>query len=265
MDKKVCLMRHSSTFLAEINRLQSQGQLQDVTLSTGAQQIRLHKLVLAAASPYFRALICKTPSPQPIFTVGIPYHDLRVIVDALYQSKVEIPVAQLSSVLNSANKLQIRVLVQETSPRVPNKRPASRMEADDPFGPGSSRNCSAIVSSSTSPTPVPIKRPPSRADDDAQPGPSGLGRFWNRSALVGAGVSVAAELPNLVTMMQRTCVIGDAPQRVEDKMEIQPDAEIGKAVQREGEKGGSEEKMDLDVPNPKIARGSASTENDGKK
>ncbi|KFB42953.1 pipsqueak, putative [Anopheles sinensis] len=265
MGRKIFLVRHGSTMLAEMNRLQRQGLLQDVTLSTEGQQIRLHKLVLSAASPMFRELICKTTSPQPTYTLGIPFHDLRVIVDSLYQPKVEIPVAQLRSVLQSANQMKIRLLVQDTSSRVPVKRPASRMEIGGPSRFGSSRNRSVRVSSSTSP-----KRPPSRIaiNNDAQPGPSGLGGRWNRSMRIGSGISVAEELPNLVTMMQRTCVIEDVPQSVafvEEKMEVQPDLEIGKAIQPEAEKRTSEEKMDLDVPNPKIARGSPSTKKDVKK
>ncbi|CAG2181995.1 unnamed protein product, partial [Oppiella nova] len=78
------------------------------------QQLRAHQLVLAACSPYFRRLFADThhrPVHYPIVVIkGMPFADLKAIVEFIYWGEVCIPRRQLQSLLANGAELQVKGL-----------------------------------------------------------------------------------------------------------------------------------------------------------
>ncbi|XP_059088640.1 protein abrupt-like isoform X1 [Tigriopus californicus] len=83
----------------------------DVTLVTGGQTIRAHKLVLSACSPLFRSMLKKNTHPQPmIFIHGVRYADITAILNFMYHGEVNVSQEDLPTFLAAAEELRIRGL-----------------------------------------------------------------------------------------------------------------------------------------------------------
>lgn len=84
--------------------------LVDVTLSCGNHQVRAHRLVLSACSPYFRNMFEKQANPfhYPIVNVDNIYiEDLKLILEFMYKGEVLIPPEQVANVIRCATNLEI--------------------------------------------------------------------------------------------------------------------------------------------------------------
>jgi hypothetical protein len=83
----------------------------DVTLVSGETKIQAHKILLSAASPYFRYLLQGSPCQHPIiFLRDIPPDDLQILLQFIYQGEVSVCQDKLDSLLRSANSLNITAL-----------------------------------------------------------------------------------------------------------------------------------------------------------
>uniref|UniRef100_A0A182ITK6 BTB domain-containing protein n=1 Tax=Anopheles atroparvus TaxID=41427 RepID=A0A182ITK6_ANOAO len=148
--------KQGSAILAAMSHFQQDGLLPDVTLNSGGHEIHLHQVVLAACSPYFRRILQNISLPLPVLMLDVPYEDLLVIVEAMYQGSAPVPAKQLSSVLRTAETLMIRGIRADTE------------------------------------TPSTVRTPAAAIEDsiDQQPGPSGLGRSRVRFASPAAEIIV---------------------------------------------------------------------------
>jgi len=80
----------------------------DVTLVSGQTKIQAHKMLLSAASPYFRYLLKGNPCQHPIiFLRDIPPDDLQILLQFIYQGEVSVCQDKLESLLRSADSLNI--------------------------------------------------------------------------------------------------------------------------------------------------------------
>ncbi|CAG2112667.1 unnamed protein product [Medioppia subpectinata] len=109
------LNNHKRFITGALAQLYSTECLVDVTLSAGGQQLRAHRVVLAACSPYFKSLFddCphKTDTNHPIIIIkGVPFADLKAIVEFIYRGEVCVPRRQLRSILANGAELQIKGL-----------------------------------------------------------------------------------------------------------------------------------------------------------
>ena len=84
----------------------------DVTLACeDGQQIEAHKVILAASSPFFKALFKKNQHSHPlIYMRGMKSVDLMAIIDFLYYGEANIFQEDLDSFLSIAEELRLKGL-----------------------------------------------------------------------------------------------------------------------------------------------------------
>ncbi|XP_077283729.1 uncharacterized protein LOC143909560 [Arctopsyche grandis] len=83
----------------------------DVTLACENRQIKCHKVVLSACSTYFERLLIQNPCKHPIiFMKDMRFSEMQSLVDFMYKGEVNVSQDDLSSLLKSAEALQIRGL-----------------------------------------------------------------------------------------------------------------------------------------------------------
>ena len=83
----------------------------DCTLSCEGHNIKAHRMVLSACSPYFQTMLGDTPCSHPIIILqGVEYDDLKAVVEFMYRGEINICQDQLGSLLRVAESLKIRGL-----------------------------------------------------------------------------------------------------------------------------------------------------------
>jgi len=104
-------------------------QLTDVTISTmEGNSMRAHRVVLCAASSYFRDLLAETNCWQhPVLIIkDLPYSDLAALLEFIYTGSVSIHPDNLQSLLNTAKFLSISGLssknLKQSAPSTTKKR-----------------------------------------------------------------------------------------------------------------------------------------------
>lgn len=93
----------SDVFLSMLNN----ENMVDVTLACDGQNIKAHKMVLAACSPYFQTLFQTNPCKHPIVILkDVRFLDLRAIIDFMYRGEVNVGQDQLAALLKTAETLK---------------------------------------------------------------------------------------------------------------------------------------------------------------
>ncbi|XP_055690008.1 protein jim lovell-like [Lutzomyia longipalpis] len=84
----------------------------DVTLACEGHQVHCHRLVLAACSTYFEALLGENPCKHPIIILprDIKLWEIQALVDFMYKGEVNVSSAGLPDLIKCAEMLQIRGL-----------------------------------------------------------------------------------------------------------------------------------------------------------
>ena len=84
----------------------------DVTLACeDGQQVKAHKVILAASSPFFQNILKRNQHPHPlIYMRGLKSEDLLAIVDFLYFGEANVFQENLDSFLAIAEELQLKGL-----------------------------------------------------------------------------------------------------------------------------------------------------------
>jgi len=85
----------------------------DVTLAIDEDnQFPAHKVILSAASPFFRGLLKRNPSQHPsiVMSPHVRPADLQNIIDFIYQGEVNVPQSELDNFLSVGEALKIRGL-----------------------------------------------------------------------------------------------------------------------------------------------------------
>ena len=117
MSKGFCYLKQSefgSNCVGGFQELRKAGELLDVTLACDDESIDVHKLVLSASSPFFRKVLTKTNQNHPyIYIKGLNFQDLLCIINFVYNGEVQIPAADISRFIETAQELQIKGLGAE--------------------------------------------------------------------------------------------------------------------------------------------------------
>ena len=119
MPEKLCVRWND--FKDNINSsfrgLREENDFADVTLACeDGEQLKAHRVILAALSPFFQNLLRKIIHPHPlIFMRGVKYEDLLAIVDFLYCGEANVHQENLESFLAVAEELQVKGLMGEDS------------------------------------------------------------------------------------------------------------------------------------------------------
>jgi len=111
---------------SSFKHLRSSPDFQDVTLMCGIDtEVRAHKVILSACSPYFQSILCHINSPNPVVVMphDVQYEEVVRLVDFMYHGEVAIPSQDINRFLSVAEQFQVRGLV-ENLPKVAAVAPA---------------------------------------------------------------------------------------------------------------------------------------------
>ncbi len=101
----------AADILAKLAAQREDGVLCDVELEVEGERLSAHRALLAAMSPYFKALFdgaFKERDQKVVKIEGITYMGLEAVIDFCYTAKLEVNIASFEDVLETANFLQIK-------------------------------------------------------------------------------------------------------------------------------------------------------------
>jgi len=107
---------------SSFKHLRSSPDFQDVTLMCGIDtEIRAHKVILSACSPYFQSILCHIPSPNPVVVMpqDVQYEEVVRLIDFMYHGEVAIPSQDINRFLSVAEQFQVRGLVENVAKVTP--------------------------------------------------------------------------------------------------------------------------------------------------
>jgi len=88
----------------------------DVTLACEDEQIKGHKVILAACSPFFRNILRRNQHEHPLlYMKGVKYTDLQAVLNFMYHGEVNVAQEELNSFLSVAEDLRVKGLTQNTA------------------------------------------------------------------------------------------------------------------------------------------------------
>jgi len=100
-------------FNKEFEELRKSEDFFDVTLACEENQVNAHKLVLSAASDFFKNILKKNKHDHPlIYLTGVKFSDLQAILDFIYTGETEVAEGDLETLLSTASKLKVKGLTE---------------------------------------------------------------------------------------------------------------------------------------------------------
>lgn len=109
-------MKHPKETLETMNTLRLSGSLCDVSLRAESEIFPVHKVVMAAVSPYFNAMFCRA-GMRECSMMEIPLQNMRapilkMVVEFAYTSEINICEANVCALLPAATMFQISHIVE---------------------------------------------------------------------------------------------------------------------------------------------------------
>ena len=105
-----------SSISSNIGQLRDAQDFLDVTLVCENDQVRAHKLVISACSPFFRNILNKNPHQNPLlYMKGVQMRDMESVLDFMYYGEVSIFQNDLNTFLAVAEDLQVKGLTQKNN------------------------------------------------------------------------------------------------------------------------------------------------------
>ncbi|XP_045595762.2 protein bric-a-brac 2, partial [Procambarus clarkii] len=120
VEQHFCLRwnNYRTNITAEFETLREGEHFVDVTLACDGQQLKAHKVVLSACSPYFKELLQGNPCTHPIIILrDVAYTHMRSLLEFMYAGEVNISQVQLGAFLHTAEALKIRGLAESSDDR----------------------------------------------------------------------------------------------------------------------------------------------------
>ncbi|XP_053325790.1 actin-binding protein IPP [Spea bombifrons] len=107
--------KHSQRILSQMNKMRLQKEFCDVQIQIGERVFGLHKLVLAASSPYFSALFAggmKESSNDVVQIQGVEPSSFELLLDFIYTGSVKITSGNVQELMTAADMLQLSLVVE---------------------------------------------------------------------------------------------------------------------------------------------------------
>merc|ERR1711962_315166 len=83
----------------------------DVTIACDGLNLKAHKMVLSACSPYFQSMFYNTPDKHPVvFLKDVRYDEMKALLEFMYRGEVSVDQENLSPLLKVAEGLKIKGL-----------------------------------------------------------------------------------------------------------------------------------------------------------
>uniref|UniRef100_A0A8C2YR36 Zinc finger and BTB domain containing 9 n=1 Tax=Chinchilla lanigera TaxID=34839 RepID=A0A8C2YR36_CHILA len=111
----IAFPRHSSVLLESLNRHRLEGKFCDVSLLVQGRELRAHKAVLAAASPYFHDKLLLGDAPRLTLPSVIEADAFEGLLQLIYSGHLRLPVDALPAHLLVASGLQMWQVVDQCS------------------------------------------------------------------------------------------------------------------------------------------------------
>lgn len=133
--QKLCLKwnSHTSNLLSVLGDFQQKDILVDVTISCEGHNIKAHKMILSACSPYFQGIFMENPCQHPVVIMnGMKYEDVTAILSFMYKGEVNVSHDGLQSFLHAAETLKVKGLaeVYEKSEKSTNSSPQNVQQSE---------------------------------------------------------------------------------------------------------------------------------------
>ena len=106
--------KHAQLILAQMNKMRSGQHFCDVQLQVGKETFQVHRLVLAASSPYFAALFTggmKESSKDVVQILGVEAGIFQLLLYFIYTGVVNIAVTNVQELIVAADMLQLTEVV----------------------------------------------------------------------------------------------------------------------------------------------------------
>lgn len=117
--------RHLENIGSNFKNLFEDEVLTDLTLYCKEGSIKVHKLVLAASSSYFRQVFTKhSDKPAVFYMYGVSLLQLKNLVELMYKGSISLPTDNFNSVYGLAEELQIAGLLVDGLNERPTTTPA---------------------------------------------------------------------------------------------------------------------------------------------
>ncbi|XP_022366469.1 zinc finger and BTB domain-containing protein 9 [Enhydra lutris kenyoni] len=107
--------QHSSVLLEALNRHRLEGKFCDVSLLVQGRELRAHKAVLAAASPYFHDKLLLGDAPRLTLPSVIEADAFEGLLQLIYSGRLRLPLDALPAHLLVASGLQMWQVVDQCS------------------------------------------------------------------------------------------------------------------------------------------------------
>ncbi|XP_029473719.1 actin-binding protein IPP-like [Rhinatrema bivittatum] len=107
--------KHAQLVLAQMNKMRERWELCDVRLQVEEELFPVHRLLLAASSPYFAALFgggMKEASTEVVRILGVAADCFRLLLDFVYTGAVTISTGNVQELLVAADMLQLGEMAQ---------------------------------------------------------------------------------------------------------------------------------------------------------
>ncbi len=102
---------HQSHVLSAFDALLQNESLVDCTLVCEDANVKAHRVVLSACSPYFQKIFLENPCKHPVIVLkDIRGWEVQCIVDFMYKGETSVPEAQLTGLIKAAESLKVRGL-----------------------------------------------------------------------------------------------------------------------------------------------------------
>jgi len=138
-EEKFCLRwnEFEANISTAFKELKDDAEFFDVTLACDDNQIRAHKVILSACSPFFKSVLKRNPHQHPLlYLKGVRFEDINSVLNFMYNGEVNVAQEELNSFLSVAEDLQVKGLTQSKSSNPPAKQaappPAARQQTNLP-------------------------------------------------------------------------------------------------------------------------------------
>ncbi|XP_061752876.1 actin-binding protein IPP isoform X1 [Nerophis ophidion] len=106
--------RHARLILARMNKMRLSADFCDVRLRVGGRVFKVHRLVLAAASPYFSALFSlgmSEAAKEEVEILGVDGDTFEVLLGFVYTGAMDVTVDNVQELMLAADMLQLNEIV----------------------------------------------------------------------------------------------------------------------------------------------------------
>nr|XP_053646518.1 broad-complex core protein isoforms 1/2/3/4/5-like isoform X1 [Cherax quadricarinatus] len=167
-------LRHNNHLTIVLEALARDESFMDVTLTAQGRSLKAHKSVLSAVSPYFRGVLRDNPCQHPIIIMprDVRFEELFSIVNYIYKGEMTVAAEDLTSLLKTAEILQVSGLAPSDSSATVNPhtdcstagnvRSSSASSSSSSSNLASASRPSRTVKTSSHQTSTPPARPKSR-------------------------------------------------------------------------------------------------------